>query len=112
MENNSNIQKLEGGARMEGFIFQIKDKYYFIETHYTNKTKTVAKRFLDYFMSKYEDCGFIPLHVVNNTFNKIYKEMRHATIKLSNDNDWYYIHEKYAGATIPSIDITIIKEVK
>ena len=97
---------------MEGFIFQIKDKYYFIETHYTNKTKTIAKRFLDYLMNKYEGCGFIPLDVVNNTFNRIYNEMRRATIKPSKDNNWYYIHEKYAGATIPSIDITIINKNK
>ena len=97
---------------MEGFIFQTNKKYYFIETHYTNKTKTIAKRFLDYLMNKYEGCGFIPLHVVNNTFNKIYREMRHATIEKSKDNNWYYIHEKYAGATIPNIDITIIEEVK
>ena len=96
---------------MEGFIFQIKNKYYFIETHYTNKTKTIAKRFLDYLMNKYEGCGFIPLNVVNNTFNKIYNEMRHATIETSKDNNWCYIHEKYAGATIPNIDMTIIKEV-
>lgn len=98
--------------KMEGFIFQIKNKYYFIETHYKNKTKTVAKIFLDHLMNKYENCGFIPLHVVNNTFNKIYNEMRQATIQLSDNNDWYYIHEKDAGATIPSIDIIIIKEVK
>jgi DNA-binding transcriptional regulator YhcF (GntR family) len=97
---------------MEGFIFQLNKKYYFIETHYTNKTKTIAKRFLDYFMKKYEGCGFIPLHVVNNTFNAIYKEMKRATIRSSEDNNWYFIHEKYAGATIPSVDITIIEEVK
>jgi DNA-binding transcriptional regulator YhcF (GntR family) len=97
---------------MEGFIFQTNKKHYFIETHYTNKTKTIAKRFLDYFMNeKFDGCGFIPLHIVNNTFNKIYREMRQATIQLSNDNDWYFIHEKYAGATIPKTDIVIIKEV-
>lgn len=97
---------------MEGFIFQTNKKYYFIETTYKNKTKTIAKRFLDYMLNKYEGCGFIPLHVVNNTFNKIYNEMRQATIQLSDNNDWYYIHEKYAGATIPSIDMVIIKGVK
>lgn len=109
----SNTKLKNGGIKMEGFIFKIKEKYYFIETDYKNKTKTIAKRFLDYFLNdKYEGCGFIPLHVVNNTFNKIYNEMRRATIKSSEDNNWYYIHEKYAGATIPSIDITIIGEVK
>lgn len=98
---------------MQGFVFKIKEKYYFIETDYKNKTKTIAKRFLDYFINdKYEGCGFIPLHVVNNTFKKIYNEMRLATVKISNDQDWYYIHEKYASATIPKIDMIIIKEVK
>ena len=97
---------------MEGFIFQTNKKYYFIETTYTNKTKTIAKRFLDYFMNeKYNCCGFIPLHIVSNTFNKIYNTMRRATIKLSNDKTMYFIHEKYAGATIPKTDIVIIKEV-
>ena len=55
---------------MEGFIFQIKGSYYFIETNYKNKTKTIANRFLDYFLNdKFDGCGFIPLNVVQNTFN-------------------------------------------
>lgn len=97
---------------MEGFIFQTNTTYYFIETTYRNKTKTIAKQFLDYLMSKYENCGFIPLQVVNNTFHRIYNDMRPATLQISDSQEWYYLHEKNAGATIPAIDITIIKEVK
>ena len=63
-------------------------------------------------MKKYEGCGFIPLHIVNNTFNKIYNTMRKATIKLSNDNTMYFIHEDNAGATVDLTDLVIIKEVK
>jgi hypothetical protein len=95
--------------KLNGFIFQIKDNYYFTPSDYKSKTKTVAKIFLDSFLNdKYKDCGFVPLHIVNNTFNKIYHEMRHATIEKSENNAWYYIHEKDAGATIPIHNMTII----
>jgi len=97
---------------MEGFIFQIKGSYYFIETNYKNKTKTIANRFLDYFLNdKFDGCGFIPLNVIQNTFNKIYKEMRKVNIRLSNDKTVYFIHEPHAGATIDKDELTIIKEV-
>ena len=94
---------------MEGFIFQIKNKYYFIETHYKKKTKTVAKQFLDYMLNKYKDCGFIPLHVVNNTFNKIYNNMLHATIKLSEDKTAYFIHTQDTGIATDANEVIIIE---
>ena len=92
-----------------GWTFKLKDKYYFIKSGRTNKSKTIARLFLNYFMKKYEGCGFIPLHIVNNTYNKIYKEMQHASINLSDDTQWYFIHEKHAGATVPKTDLIIIE---
>lgn len=103
---------------MEGFIFELKTsqfnrKYYFIESNYKRKTKTIAKEFLDYFSKKYEGYGFIPLSVMAKTFNKIYKEMYQATIiDKTKDLKVYNIHTKYSGESVPKEVVTIIKEVK
>lgn len=94
---------------MEGYLFKSKNNYYFIETNYKRKTKTIAKRFLDYLVQKYEGCGFIPLNVIQNTFNRIYNDMKLVDIKLSDNEQWYYIHEEYGGETVPSKEVTILK---
>ena len=99
---------------MEGFIFELKTsqfrrKYYFIESNYKRKTKTIAKEFLNYFMKKYDNCGFVPLQVVQNTFNKIYSNMYQATlIDKTKQLKCYNIHTKYSGESVPAEVVTII----
>ena len=100
---------------MEGFIFELKTKqfnrnYYFIKCNNTRKTKTIAKTFLEYFMKKYENCGYIPLNVIQNTLDKIYKNMYKATlIDKSKELKCYHIHTKYSGESVPKEVVTIIK---
>lgn len=100
---------------MEGFIFELKTKqfnrnYYFIECNNTRKTKTIAKTFLEYFMKKYESCGYIPLNVIQNTLDKIYKDMYKATlIDKSKELKCYHIHTRYSGESVPKEVVTIIK---
>lgn len=100
---------------MEGFIFELKTKqfnrnYYFIECDNTRKTNAIAKRFLEYFMKKYENCGYIPLNIIQNTLDNIYKTMYKATlIDKSKELKCYHIHTKYSGESVPKEVVTIIK---
>ena len=99
---------------MEGYIFETKTKlfnkqYYFIQTNNKRKTKTIANKFLNYFMKKYENCGFIPPQVVQNTFNKIYNNMYQATlIDKTKQLKCYNIYTKYSGESVPTEVVTII----
>ena len=100
---------------MEGFIFELKTKqfnhnYYFIECNNTRKTNANKKRFLEYFMKKYENCGDIPQNAIQNTLDNIYKTMYKATlIDKSKELKCYHIHTKYSGASVPAEVVTIIK---
>ena len=91
---------------MNGFIFNFKDKYFFIRTENTKKCKKIAKIFTNFFISKLKKD--VASEIIENTYNMIYKNMYNAKIKTSNDFTSYFIHTKYSGETISKNDIVFI----
>ena len=91
---------------INGFIFSVKDKYFFIRTENTKKCKKIAKIFTDFFVSRFK--GETTSEIIENTYNMIYKNMYNAKIKMSDDFTAYFIHTKYSGETISENDIVFI----
>lgn len=90
----------------KGFIFETKNKFYFIQTNNEKKSKKMAQNFVDFFVSRFN--GQITDEMLQNTFNTIYQNMYRATIRRSDDFETYFIHTKYSGATISENDIIFI----
>lgn len=90
----------------KGFIFETKNKFYFIQTSNEKKSKKMAQNFVDFFASRFN--GQITDEMLQNTFNTIYQNMYRATIRRSDDFTSYFIHTKYSGATISENDIIFI----
>lgn len=91
----------------KGFIFETKNKFYFIPTDNEKKSRKMAQNFVDFFVTRFN--GQITSQMVQNTFNAIYKNMYRATIRRSDDFTSYFIYTKYSGTTISENDIVFIK---
>lgn len=98
---------------MEGFIFEIKKHYYFIQTYKTKRSKTLSQKLFNYITYKENiDVINMPIEVINNTINKIYKEMyKVKLIPAEYDRNMIHIRTDYSGDTIDIHNIDIIKEV-
>lgn len=90
----------------KGFIFETKNRFYFIPTNNEKKSKKMAQNFVDFFASRFN--GQITDEMLQNTFNTIYQNMYRATIRRSDDFTSYFIHTKYSRATISENDIIFI----
>lgn len=91
----------------KGFIFETKNRFYFIPTNNEKKSKKMAQNFVDFFASRFN--GQITDEMLQNTFNRIYKNMYRATLRRSDDFTTYFIHTKCSGTTISENDIVFIK---
>ena len=90
----------------KGFIFETKNKFYFIPTNNEKKSKKMAQNFVDFFVSRFN--GQITNEMLQNTFNTIYQNMYRAALRRSDDFTTYFMNTKYSGTTISENDIIFI----
>lgn len=92
---------------MNSFIFKTSNKFYVIITEQKIRSEKLARYFTDFFASRYN--GEITDEMYNKTKNNIYKRMYNASIRRSDDFEWYFIHTKNSGATVPENEMIFIE---
>ena len=92
---------------MEGFIFEMKNKYYFVKSDKQKRNKADTQIILNFFLNTINKT--LSLQQINNSFNLIFNKMQKVDIKRSNDFEFWFIHGKDFGATIENKDLIIIE---
>lgn len=96
---------------LEGFIFELKGKYFFIRSTRKNRNKADASIILNYFTSRLANEGkTFTIEQLTNTHEFIKKNMYKAEIRQSDDFQKWYIQAKDLGACIGFDDLIAITE--
>lgn len=91
---------------MNYYGFYFKGNYYILPTEAKIKTDRIINDFMDYF--KY---GLrYPEAIVDNSKNIFKNSIEKIDYSISDNWDWYFIHSKYSGTSVPAENVIFIEE--